>query len=179
MSHLKEVSSLKHIPKEIADSPVALFLQYHNLQKPFDVYEKAQLLIGMCMDNRKSLRIPRNFAYIIRTGGANLRYHEFQVSYAIAVGGIKHIILMAHNRCGMVNLFSRKELFVDGLVSNGGWDRSLAEEHFIHHAPLFEISNEIDFVLSEVNRLQCRYPGIVVVPLYYNIDDDRLYLISE
>lgn len=177
MKRLAEVSSLKDIPKEIADSPVALLLQYHNLQKPFSNYEKAQLLIGMCMDNRKSLKIPKNFAYIIRTGGANLRCNEFHVSYAIAVGGIKHIILMAHNRCAMVNLISKKELFVDGLVSNG-WDRTVAEEHFMHHAPLFEISHEIDFLLSETVRLQSRYPGVSVVPLYYNIDDDRLYLIA-
>ena len=40
----------------------------------------------MCMDNRKHLHIPDNFAFIIRSGGANLRYSEFKVSYAIAVG---------------------------------------------------------------------------------------------
>lgn len=178
MKHLTEVTSLADIPKEIADSPVTLLLQYHNLQRPFDSYERAQLLIGMCMDNRKSLRIPGNFAYIIRTGGANLRLNEFHVSYAIAMGGIRHIVLIAHNRCGMVNLESRKELFVDGLVSNGGWDRSSAEEHFMHHAPVCEIGDETDFVLNEARRLQSRYPAVVVVPLYYHLDDNKLYLIS-
>ncbi len=179
MKHLTDISSLQDIPGEIADSPVALLLQYHNLQKPFDTYEKAQLLIGMCMDNRKSLRIPENFAYIIRTGGANLRYNEFQVSYAIAVGGIRHLVLMGHNQCAMVNLISKKDRFINGLVANGGWDRTLAEQHFIHQAPLFEISNEIDFVLSEAKRLQVRYPGTVVIPSYYNIDNGKIYLIAE
>ena len=179
MSNLKEVSGLNDIPKEIIDTPVALLLQYHNLQKPFDIYEKAQLLVGMCMDHRKSLRIPRNFAYIIRTGGANLRYNEFQVSYAIAVGGVRHIVLIGHNQCAMVNLISKKDRFIDGLVNNGGWERSLAEEHFIYHAPLFEIGNEIDFILSEAGRLQKKYPGILVVPLYYTIGDDKLHLITE
>jgi carbonic anhydrase len=179
MKPLIEISSLKDIPGNIKDSPAALLLQYHNLQRPFDTYEKAQLLIGMCMDNRIALKIPGNFAYIIRTGGANLRYHEFQVSYAIAMGGIRQLILMAHNRCAMVNLVSKKDLFADGLVTHGGWDRELAEEHFIHQAPLFEISNEIDFVLSEARRLQFRYPGISVIPLFYNIDNDMIYIIAE
>jgi carbonic anhydrase len=176
--HLTEVNSLSDIPEEIEGSPVDLLLRYHNLQKPFDSYSKAQLLIGMCMDNRKSLRIPANFAYIIRTGGANLRFNDFHVSYAIAIGGIRHIVLLAHNKCGMVNLAPKKKHFVDGLVSNGGWDRSSAEEHFTRDAPQCEIGNEIDFVLSEVKRLEFRNPAVVVVPLYYHLDNNKLYLIS-
>ena len=178
MEHLTEVNSLSDIPEEIADSPVGKLLRYHNLQMPFDSYTKAQLLIGMCMDNRKSLRIPPNFAYILRTGGANLRYNEFHVSYAIAMGGIRHIVLMAHNNCGMVNLTPKKRHFIEGLVSNGGWDRSSAEEHFNQHAPKCDIGHEIDFVLGEVKRLQSGYPAVVVIPLYYHLGDNRLYLIS-
>ena len=34
----------------------------------------------MCMDNRKQLRLPDNFAYILRTGGGNIRYSEFKIS---------------------------------------------------------------------------------------------------
>ena len=75
------------------------------------------------MDNRKSLRIPDNFAYIIRTGGANLRYSEFKVSYAIAVGNVEHIALIGHNNCGMVNLVSKKEQFINGLVDKAGWEK--------------------------------------------------------
>ena len=32
-----------------------------------------RLLIGMCMDSRKSLRIPNDFAFVLRTAGANMR----------------------------------------------------------------------------------------------------------
>ncbi len=73
------------------------------------------------MDNRKHLHIPDNFAFIIRAGGANLRYSEFKVSYAIAVGSVSCIALVGHNQCGMVNLISRKEQFIRGLVENAGW----------------------------------------------------------
>src|SRR6185295_9382349 len=98
---------------------------------------------------RKQLRIPDNFAYIIRSGGANLRYSEFKVSYAIAVGGVRSIALIGHTQCGMVNLIARKEQFVQGLIERVGWPREAAQEHFDHFAPMFEIGNEVDFILSE------------------------------
>ena len=46
-------------------------------------------------------------------------------------------------------------------------------------APMFEIGNEIDFLLSESKRLRSRYPKITVVPMYYKIEDNLLYLIRE
>lgn len=131
------------------------------------------------MDNRKHLHIPDNFAFILRAGGANLRYSEFKVSYAIAVGNVRCIALIGHNRCGMVNLISRKEQFIRGLTESAGWQAQAAEEHFDHFAPMFEIGDEIDFILSEVKRLRLRYPKILVAPLLYQIEDNRLYLISE
>lgn len=133
----------------------------------------------MCMDSRKLLRIPDNFAFVLRTGGANLRYSEFKVSYAIAVGGVSHIALITHDHCGMVNLPARKDLFIKGLVRRAGWKKKDAEEHFGNFSHLFEIGNEVDFVLSEVKRLRLRYPRVKVVPMLYKIHDSRLYLLKE
>jgi carbonic anhydrase len=129
------------------------------------------------MDNRKHLHMPDNFAFIIRSGGANLRYSEFKVSYAISVGQVKHIALIGHNHCGMVNLISRKKEFIKGLVDNAGWSREAAEDHFMNLAPMHEIGNEIDFIMSETNRLRKRYPKVKVAPLYYQVEDNRLYCI--
>jgi carbonic anhydrase len=179
MNHLIPVSTVEDIFPEYRNTPVGFLLEYHNLNRPLDAYTKAQLLIGMCMDNRKHLRIPENFAYIIRSGGANLRYSEFKVSYAIAVGGVKAIVLIGHTQCGMVNLIARRNLFIQGLVDNAGWSQESAEEHFMHFAPMFEIGNEIDFVLSESKRLRLRYPKIQVAPLLYQVEDNLLYLLNE
>jgi len=178
MNRLISVSTIDDIAPEYQDTPIGYLLEYHNLNRTFDNYSQAHLLIGMCMDNRKRLRIPNNFAYVIRSGGANLKNSEFQVSYAIAVGGAT-IALIAHSNCGMVNLIAKKEQFVQGLVENAGWDRARAEEHFRHFAPKFEIGNEIDFVLSEAKRLGKRYPGIQVAPLFYRVADNLLYLIRD
>ncbi len=179
MNRLVEITKSDDISFEYRGTPIGLLLEYHNLNRPLDTYTQAQLLVGMCMDNRKHLLIPDNFAFIIRAGGANLRYSEFKVSYAIAVGNIQYIALIGHNNCGMVNLISRKDQFINGLVDKAGWDREWAEEHFMHFAPMFEIGNEIDFILSETKRIRLRYPKITVAPLFYKVEDNRLYLIKE
>ncbi len=179
MNRLIAVSTSEDIFPEYRNTPVGLLLEYHNLNRSLDSYTKAQLLIGMCMDNRKHLRIPDNFAFIIRAGGANLRYSEFKVSYAIAIGEVKSIVLIGHTQCGMVNLVARRDQFIQGLVDQAGWSQDLAEEHFMHFAPLFEIGNEVDFVLSEAKRLRLRYPKIQVAPLLYQVEDNLLYLLKE
>src|SRR5512147_1270527 len=179
MNRLIPVASREDIFPELRESPIGLLLEYHNLNREYDVYAQAQLLVGMCMDNRKHLHIPDNFAYIIRAGGANLRYSEFKVSYAIAVGGVRSIALIGHNQCGMVNLMARRELFIKGLVENAGWEQELAEQHFMSFAPMFEIGNEVDFVLSEAKRLRTRYPKVQVAPLLYKVEDNLLYQVRE
>lgn len=172
------VNKKKDIPKRYQDTPIGLLFEYHNLNREFDNYSQAQLLIGMCMDSRKHLHIPDNFAFIIRSGGANLRYSEFKVSYAISVGQVSHIALIGHNNCGMVNLVSRKEEFINGLVERAGWSKSAAEDHFMNLALMHEIGNELDFIMSEATRLNNRYPKIEVAPLYYKVEDNKLYFIS-
>jgi carbonic anhydrase len=179
MNRLIAVKSPDDILPEYRNTPVETLFEYHNFKQTFGSYKDSKMLIGMCMDKRKHLHIPDNFAFIIRTGGANLRYSEFKVSYAIAVGGVRCIALIGHNNCGMVNLISRKQQFVDGLVDATGWDRTQADNHFRHFAPMFEIGDEKDFVLSEVKRLRLRYPKILVAPLFYILEDNLLYLIRE
>ena len=176
---LIKIDHIDRIPESYLGTPIAELLAYHNLGKTYQQYLQAQLLIGMCMDNRKHLSIPDNFAYIIRSGGANLRYSEFRVSYAIAVGNVRHLVLIGHNNCGMVNLMSKRDQFIKKLSENGGWTLEQAEEHFNNYAPMFEINNEIDFILSETQRLRQRYPKVQIAPLYYKVEDNLLYMIKE
>jgi carbonic anhydrase len=179
MNRLISIIKPQEIPVEYQNTPIGLLVEYHNLNRKFDEYSTAQLLVGMCMDNRKHLNIPDNFSYIIRSGGANLRYSEFKVSFAISVGGVKHIALIAHSNCGMVNLASKKSQFIEKLAENGGWSMEQAEEHFNNYAPIFEIDNEIDFIISETARLRLRYPKVKIAPMYYKVEDNLLYFIKE
>ncbi|MFY9173892.1 MAG: carbonic anhydrase [Peptococcia bacterium] len=179
MGRLIKVETENDIFPHYQDTPVALLFKYHNMNRDKDKYTQAQLLIGMCMDHRKSLRIPNNFAYILRSAGANFRHKEFMVSYAIGVGKIKHIAIIGHNNCGMTNLISKKDEYVKGLVEIAGWQENNAEEYFLNNEPLFRVSDEMDFVLSEANRLRSHYPKIQVAPLFYKLDDNMLYQIAE
>lgn len=173
------IQSAEDIPVAYRGTPIGLLLEYHNLGRPFDEYKNACLLVGMCMDNRKHLLMPDHFAYIIRSGGANMRYSEFKVSFAISVGGVSHVVLIGHNHCNMVNLASRKQEFIRGLVESAGWENAQAEDHFHHYAPLYEIENETDFILSETGRLRSCYPKVTFAPLFYMAEDNKLYLLKE
>ncbi|MFC2115693.1 carbonic anhydrase [Bacteroidota bacterium] len=179
MDRLSEINKAGDIFPEYRHTPIAALLEYHNLNRKFKSYSQAELLIGMCMDHRAHLRIPDNFSFIIRSGGANLRHSEFKVSYAIAVGAVRYIALIGHNNCGMVNLDSRKEQFINGLVDKAGWDKEEAKEHFRSFAPVYEIGNEIDFVISESERLRLRYPKITIAPMLFNVNDHKIYLVRE
>ena len=86
MESLPRVTSRDDLGPEYQDTPISLLLEYHNLNRPLDSYSNAELLIGMCMENRIRLRLPENFAYTIRAGGTILRFSEFKQSSAIAVG---------------------------------------------------------------------------------------------
>jgi len=178
MSNLIEINSKTDILSQYQNTPIGLLLEYHNLNKQKDQYDSADLLVGMCMDHRKRLNIPEKFAYIIRTGGGNLRNNEFQVSYAIGVGGIKHIALIGHTDCGMVNLIDRKESFVEGLVNIAGWQKGKAEDQFNQFAPIFEVGNAVDFTLNEAKRLRLKYPKVIIAPMLYKVEDNKLYLIE-
>lgn len=179
MNFLIPITEKKAISAKYANTPVGLLLEYHNLNRTFDHYQKAQLLIGMCMDNRKTLRIPPNFAYTIRTGGGNLRFCDFYISYTISIGDVSTLALIAHNDCGMANLFSIKDRFVKGLVEKAGWSHQEAVEHFLGNAPIFNIQKELDFLRKETNRLRLKYPKITIVPLFYRVEDNLLYFIEE
>ena len=176
---LRPIESLSDISPEIRGTPIENLLRYHNLGETHSPYSQAEVLVGMCMDQREWLRVPANFAYIIRSAGCNLRYSEFQISYTVAIGSVSAIALVGHTNCGMVNLMKRRERFISRLVQRGGWRRECAETHFMNSVAMFEIGNEIAFLVAETRRLRGRYPTIPVAPLIYRAEDHRLYHVNE
>jgi carbonic anhydrase len=179
MPRIIPVNYRDDILPEYRGTPVELLLEYHNLGRAVGAASAPQLLIGMCMDSRKSLRMPNDFAFVLRTAGANMRDNEFRISYAIAVGGVRTIVLIAHTDCGMARLDQNRERFVQGLMEAAGWDEARAAKHFADSAPKFGIRDEVDFVLKEADRLRAIYPRINIVPLLYRVEDDLLYQLKE
>jgi carbonic anhydrase len=175
MTEILPVNYRSDILPEYRDTPVGLLLEYHNLERALGSPKSRKLLIGMCMDSRKTLRIPNDFAFVLRTAGANMRDNEFRMSYAIAVRGVRTIILIAHTDCGMKGVAALHDEFVRGMVDHAGWDESRAERMFAEGVPKFGISDEVEFVMDEAARLRELYPKINVVPLLYRLEDDLLY----
>jgi carbonic anhydrase len=174
---LLEINSLDDVPPHYRGTPIERLFAFHNLEAPLERCDRAELLVGMCMDNRKALRTPDNFAYVLRTSGANMRHNEFRVSYALAIGGVRHIALIGHTNCGMVGLSRRLPVFVRGMI-DVGWDEQEARDYFFQYAPFFEIEDEVDFVKLEAQRLRDKYPNVLVAPLLYKLEDNRLYIID-
>src|SRR4051794_11604846 len=139
MTQIIPVDYRDDILPEYRGTPVELLLEYHNLGRAIGAVGVPQLLVGMCMDSRKSLRIPNDFAFVLRTAGANMRDNEFRISYTIAVGGVRTIVLIAHTDCGMARIDQRRDLFVQGMMDAAGWDEARAVRHFEESAPKFGI----------------------------------------
>ncbi len=131
------------------------------------------------MDHRLRLRIPERFAYVMCIGGARLSMLEFQISFAIAVGRVRAVAIVGHDRCGMVNLTARRSEFVHGMIERAGWDRYRAATHFDSLALQFEIGDATEFVCREVVHLRQQYPTVVVAPLMYRVSDGMLYQVDE
>jgi carbonic anhydrase len=175
MAQIIPVNYLDDILPAYRGTPVGLLLEFHNLGRAMGSFPAPQVLIGMCMDSRKSLRLPNDFAFVLRTAGANMRDNEFRISYAIAVGGVRTIVLIAHTDCGMARLPEQRDEFVRGLIEAAGWDEAHARSHFEASAPKFGIQDEVAFVLGEAERLRTIYPRITIAPLLYRVEDDLLY----
>lgn len=176
--NLIEINSLDKLPNNLRNSPIGDLIRYQNLKETQKNYERAELVIVMCMDNRKQLDIPNKFAYILRTAGGRITGNEFKLSFAIGFGDVRYVAIIGHTNCGMVNLTSKKDKFIEGLMENAGWDKEKAENHFNSFAPFFEIEDEVDFVSSESKRLKEKYPKIEFVPMIYKVEDSKLYLVE-
>jgi carbonic anhydrase len=170
---------MSDVPPAYRDTAIADLLGYHNLSVAARRYSQAELLIGMCIDNRKQLSIPENFAYVMRTAGANFRGLEFQASFAVAVGGVQAVALIGHDQCGMSGLNGRSDVFVSGLVARAGWERHIAEQHFEEFAQRFEVGDVIAFIRGQARHFRQQYPKLTVAPMFYQLDDGRLYVIDE
>lgn len=174
------VESLGDILPAYRGTPIESLLRYHNLGEPLPASTgHAHLLVAMCMDHRKELIIPNEFAYILRSAGGSLRDSEFEVAYAVAVGGVDTIALLAHTDCGMSVVMSKRDAFIAGLVSRAGWTPTSAAEHFDDYARHHHIGDAVEFVVTEAARIRALFPAVRVAPLVYRVDSDLLVQVEE
>lgn len=179
LNRLYPVESAAQIPDYLRSTPIGTLLRCHNLGEVSElVSDDPHLLVGMCIDYRKYLYMPKEYAYVIRREGANMRGAEFAMSMAM-MKGIKYMALIAHNQCAMSNTKDFRDAFITNLMERHGWSKVQASQFFDDNVRSKEINNEIDFVLGEAARLARIFRGLTVVPMVYRIENDRLYLIVD
>ncbi len=176
---LLPVNSQEEIPSFIRNTPIEELLRCQNFfEASTDRLEQVDLIVGMCIDYRKQIHLPKNCAYVIRNPGANMHSMEFSIALALSAG-ISQMALIVHNKCIMSEPYKKREDFVKTLHEVHQWTCDSAERFFDDNAGRLEIEEPVAFVLEETERLSALFPRLNVVPLLYNVDNDRLYLIRE
>jgi len=179
LSRLQKVTSESDLPAYLKDTPIASLIKSQNMGQIDNALPDApQMVIGMCIDYRKSLHLPQNCAYVIRRTGANMAGSEFSVALALSTG-IEYMALIAHNHCVMSNPRERRDAFVNMLRDRHGWTHEQALSFFDQHAASREIDDAIDFSIKESRRLGALFRGLKVVPLLFMLEDNCLYLVKE
>jgi len=166
------------IPDCYKHTPLEKLLLYHNLNYPFGSYSNAEMLIVMCIDNRMQLHLPDNFSYIVRNGGAKINTVLFPLSFIVATTGAKTVAVIGHSDCRMRDLETHRLGFISGLTEQG-WTKKRAENFFVEMKSSFAIKNVASSVLADTRTLRSRYSNLLVAPLYYSVEDKKLYLIKE
>jgi carbonic anhydrase len=171
---LFEIKFSMDIPRHWAGTPVELFIQSQNFGYPLEPHEEPQLLIAACMEFRFALAVPSMYAYVIRTAGGRLIGAEFAVGYVLA-RGVKYLLLIAHNDCGMTKVLQYEPHIVEALVQQG-WSQAYAEEYVRSQAEHFAIKDELEGLEQEYYRLKQLFQNITVAPLFLNLADKHVHI---
>lgn len=174
------VASIGDLLPEYRGTPIEQVLRYQNPQEPMPAtVEHPELLVVTCMDFRIRLRVPDHYAYMLRTAGASLRSHEFDVAFAIAVGGVSAIAIVGHTDCGMSRVTQVRDTFVNNLVRHGGWSQHDAVHYYHQHAGAHYIGDPAQSAWRDAARLRQRFPSMIIAPLLYRVEDHTLVQLAD
>ncbi|WP_333659950.1 carbonic anhydrase [Meiothermus cerbereus] len=149
--------------------PIHILLQSHNEGAIFPPFERPALAVVTCMDFRIHLHMPENFAFVLRTGGANPEPVEPYLAFAVARMGIEAIALIGHTDCAMQH--------PDPYVLNHlPTDESHIRQYRAQIAAL-AIGEVEPFTRRQARQLAARL-GLPVVPILYRVEDHRLVVLD-
>ncbi|MBY0549772.1 MAG: SulP family inorganic anion transporter [Candidatus Obscuribacterales bacterium] len=177
-NRLVGIERIEDIPGSIRGTPFEDLLACQNFFDPDAKTSGTEMIIGLCTDYRAQGHLPKTCTFVVRSPGANMQDSEFSIALAIS-SGVKFMALVVHNRCVMSNPFERRERFVTMLQEEHAWSAEKAETFFEQKAGALEIEDPIDFAISEASRLRTLFPSLRVVPLFYNVDNDKMYVIKD
>ena len=165
------------IPVEFIRTPIEGLLRAQNMfDIGDDISHAPTLIVGMCIDHRKQIYLPKNGAYIIRSPGANMQGQEYSIALALSAG-IKYMALIVHNKCLMTDPLEQKRHIEDALIGEHGWTKEQLGEALDHFTER-KIGDPVSFAIEESNRLEKLFKSLKVVPLLYDLFSDRLFIIK-
>ncbi|MCX7782833.1 MAG: carbonic anhydrase [Meiothermus sp.] len=150
--------------------PVHTLLRSHNEGLSFPPFIHPVLAVVTCMDFRIHLRMPENFAFVLRTGGANPEPVEPYLAFSVARMGIQAIALIGHTDCAMQ--------YPDPYVLN----HLPADDELIRHyrAQIAALAiGEVELFTGRQARKLGERLGLPVLPLLYRVEDHRLICLDE
>ena len=160
-------SSLPFLREYEKDAEYALevLLSSHNDGELYPSFELPQLAIVTCMDFRINLRLPDRFAFVLRTGGANVRPIESYLAFSVARTGIHAIAIIGHTDCAMEK---PDPYLVDALPTT---DKMRA--HYRSQIAFLAIRDARAYTLEQTERLEA-HMGLPIIPLLYRVEDHQL-----
>lgn len=175
---LSRPKKISDIPAIFRHSPIEDLIAYQNIGKSFKHHSNPELLIVTCIDTRIQLKLPPNFAHVIRIGGAQAKSVEFQITYMIAIRNITAVAFVSHDDCAMVDLISKRKNFVDSLVKGNSWTAHTAEAYFDSHQPTHDVGHPLEMVCSQASVVAEKFPKVVVAALFYTVTNNNISIIS-
>ncbi len=151
-----------------ADQALEVLLGSHNLEKDYEPFTLPKLAIVTCMDFRIQLRLPRNFAFVLRTGGANIRPIETYLAFSVARTGIHAIAIIGHTDCAMEK---PDPYVVDELPTDN-------ETKIFYRSQIasLAIRDAREYTLAQAKMLEERL-GLPGLPLIYDVETHKLELL--
>ena len=176
-TRLMQIKEREDLPDNWLSTPIEDFVAAHNFEKPIKSSGVPKLLLVSCIEFRFVPEVPRNFSYVIRTAGGRVSHmpgFEFALAYILA-NGVRHIVTVGHNDCGMTKVNVFKPRLVAALIEQG-WEEGQAHDFIEENAQRFEMSDEIDSLEFEFIRLKSLFKKVEIAPLFVSLASNRLHL---
>jgi len=173
-TRLTSIDTPEDIPTNWIGTPIADLIGSHNFGTEIKVTGEPRMLISTCIEFRYRPAVPSQYAYVIRRASGRLIGSEFSLVYALS-RGVKHVVLIAHNDCGMTQVSLHKPAMIAALVDQG-WDAERAEEFVSMHAGRYHIEDEVDSLKREFYRLKRLFKNVEIAPLFVSLSSNRLHI---
>lgn len=171
---LHEMLSSADIPQRWHNTPIERLIQAQNFGYPLHAAGRPEVLIVSCMEFRYALPVPAGYAYVIRTPGGRLIGSELAVAYVLTKG-VKNILLIAHNDCGMTHLVEKKDEMIQAFIGQG-WQPEAARQFVEESTAKLAVRNELEALEQEYHRLKGLFKNVHVAPLFLTLSDKRVYI---